>query len=239
VYAGPVAGSGSGSTHEAAGESGAANPYTVYAFYRSGTVEGDELLARMRIISDLFGDRLEVKPVDVFGKESAGLLKKYEVFSIPSVIVVSPDGVVTGGVRGIPEVDDIARALVPGRMPRVIAALQKNKVVLLLILGKGRDDEEPSLKSVEAFHRIFRKSVEVVELDPSVEEDAETLRYLGIDSGGVKSFEVVMLSTSGVVAVLTPPLDMKQLIGSFQRVLLSKSGCGGTDEGGLKSSCDE
>ncbi len=220
-------------------QSGSKGLYTVYAFYKGGTIEGNQLIDRMSTISKMLNGKAEVQLVDITDSGAESLAKKYGVFNVPAVIVVSPDGVVTGGVKGIPEPSDVTSALIPDRMTEIIAAIQKNKLVLLLIKGKGFTRDDPSLQSVAAFQKIFKKSVETVELDVSLPQDAEVSRKFGVEATDVAGMQVLMLSAGGIVGVFSPPVSMRDLIGSFQRVLLSKSGCGGSNEGGLKSSCSE
>ena len=92
---------------------------------------------------------------------------------------------------------------------------------------------------MRSFEKIFRKSVESMDLNTTDPEDAAVADRLGIKTADTEGTNVIVLSAGGVVDSFQPPVSTKDLLGSFQKLLLSRSGCGGANEGGLKSSCDE
>ncbi len=172
-------------------------------------------------------------------KENTDLVTKYRInrAPLPILLVMAPNGAITGGFPRKVESRQIEVSIVPEIIAKVLKPLQDNKVVLVLLQNSKTKSNSESLSSAEEFSKDERLkgSVEIIKEDPAVAKNEKFLTQCKLDKN-ISESTLVLLTPPGSILGVYPGRVSKETL--FNKIVASSSGCGpggcGSGGGGCK-----
>ncbi len=200
------------------------NKYLFIFFYK----EKDERTHHLqKIFDDTTQKLLEAKSinVDINDLEEKTLIKKFKLLHapMPFVIVLAPNGAITGGFTSF-TAQQLRNSIVSKGATHCLKALQEHKLILLCVQNKKTAHSGYNLKIAHAFKTDarFSNKTEIVVLDPSDTSEYQFLRQLEINPHASESTMVLISPPATVIGKYQGYLTKEQLVSNLKK---ATSGC--------------
>lgn len=152
---------------------------------------------------------------------------------MPFVLVLAPNGAVTGGFPSFTEDQLLSSISSPGAAS-CLKALQDRKLVLLCLQNSQTANNEAALKGVREFKSDarFSNATEIVVIDPSNVIEHKFLNQLAIDTHPIQATTVLMSPPAEIIATYQGSVTKNQLVSDLQKASSGCCGPGGCCPGG-------
>ncbi|TVS20234.1 MAG: hypothetical protein EA424_05035 [Planctomycetaceae bacterium] len=144
----------------------------------------------------------------------------------PLILVIAPNGAVTGGFSHPCEPQDLLDAFTSPAMAAALLPLQEGRLVLLCVQNDSTDLNDEAMRGVRDFANDpnYGKLVEVVMLDPQDSAEKSFLRDLRIDPQVSIAMTALLLPPGSVGTVLEGETTKELLLAALQAC--GPGGCG-------------
>ncbi len=165
--------------------------------------------------------------VPITDPSEAGVVTKFRISqaAMPLVLVLAPNGAVTGGFPGNFTKEQLMGAFVSPSMERSLGVLQQGKLVLLCVQnGKTRGNAE-AMNGVRAFKadQRYGQATEIVMMDPGQPGERPFLAKIGISNPVEEATTILLAPPGSVVGSFKGATDKNQIVTTLTSAL---SGCG-------------
>ncbi len=172
-------------------------------------------------------DRAESIVIDVSDPSERDIVKKFGVdrAPMPLVLVLAPNGAVTGGFPVRFEEKQLTEAIVGPGTAKVLKGLQDGKLVFVCAQNAQTTSNAPAMRGVKDFaaDAQYAKGTEVVTLDPTDAAEAKFLGQIEIDPK-IKQATTVFLAPPGtIVGKFKGATDKGKLVAAMKAC---GAGCG-------------
>lgn len=202
----------------------------LFVFFRT---DDDEQTRKMRGVFDgamkRVADRAESVVIDVSDPSEKGIVKKFGVdrAPMPLVLVLAPNGAVTGGFPVRFEEKQLTEAFAGPSTEKVLKALQGGKLVFVCAQNARTGSNAPAMRGVKDFAADTRyaKDTEIVTLDPTDAAEAKFLAQIKIDPEAKEATTVFLAPPGMVVGKFVGATDKDALVAALESC---GAGCGPT-----------
>ncbi len=200
----------------------------LFVFFRR---DDGEQTRKMRGVLDAalkkLADRAESVVIDVSGPSEKGIVKRFGVdrAPMPLILVLAPNGAVTGGFPVRFEEKRLTDAFVGPSTAKILKALQGGKLVFVCVQNARTRSNGPAMRGVKDFAADARyaKNTEIVTLDPTDAAEAKFLGQIEIDPK-IKQATTVLLAPPGtIVGKFKGATDKGKLVAALKAC---GAGCG-------------
>lgn len=143
---------------------------------------------------------------------------------IPFVLVLAPNGAITGGFPSSFSEIDLLNAFASPAMEQTLKALQERKMVFLAIQNAKTAHNKEALSGVNDFKSDprFSKATALVMLDPSDEREAKFIKQLQVDPHMREATTIFLAPPGQTVGKFVGPTTNEQLTKALEKAV---SGC--------------
>ncbi|MFQ6093136.1 MAG: hypothetical protein ACE5OR_10725 [bacterium] len=208
-------------------------------FYEQGVTDSEEMSKIFDQAEKKWKDRAEFVRIEINDPRHRDLLRQYSVYKAPLTLTLSPEGTVTGGFQGVVSLNELEGGFASSKMAEALKALQENKVIFFSVQNERTPHGKKNLEVVNKLAKVLSKSVKVIVIDPEDRSEAKLLKQLKANPGVEEATTVVVSKNGQIVDRFVGEVTVKDLLASFQKVLISRSGCGGTGTGEGGTTCDD
>jgi hypothetical protein len=175
---------------------------------------------------------LKVKSNDPAEK---GIIEKFDLkrTPMPFVLVLAPNGAVTGGFLSFTK-EQLADSIASPGAAGCLKALQERKLVLLCLQNRQTSDNQGALNGVKEFKSDsrFSSATEIVMIDPVDVKEHKFLNQLGIDKSSNQATTVLISPPAEVIATYLGAVTKNQVVSDLQKANSGCCGPGGCCPGG-------
>ena len=151
---------------------------------------------------------------------------------MPFVMVLAPNGAITGGFSSFTE-EQLAESISSPGMASCLKALQDRKLVLLCLQNSKTANNEAALNGVNDFKADprFSAATELVIIDPTNTQEHKFLNQLALNTNPSQATTVLISPPAEVIGKYQGPVTKAQMVSDLQK---ATSGCcpGGCCPGG-------
>ncbi len=216
-----------------------AGKYAFVLFHR-----GDEGLAGVRdVVKKAEAEaknRAETVEVDVADPSVGETVRNYDVnrAPLPLVLVIAPNGAVTGGVPSPGEPGALTESLMGPKGAACLKTLQDGKVVVICVQNGSSKNAEAATKAVAAFKEDKRISgfAESVVVDPSDSAEQGFLSKLRVDPKNQRATTLLVTPPGRIVGTYTNNVTVEAMFADLARSM-SGATCGGGGCGPASGGC--
>jgi thiol-disulfide isomerase/thioredoxin len=213
------------------------NRHAILLFYEEGSQACDKAKAVLKKGSHVWGDRVKISQVDINKKENKKVRQEFRIFSAPTILVIAPNGVVVREFRESITIESVEGAFASPAMAQILRGLQDRRVIFLPVAAADWKNASSVKKTVSSVGEVLRTSVRIVDVDPTNEEEKPLLKTLKVDKDENQSLTYVVSQSGKMGSRFRGPVSRKDLFMAFQKVLTTRSGCGGSGGGAGGSTC--
>lgn len=203
------------------------NKHLFIFFYK----EQNEKTLQLQNIFDLaiqkMGEQINSIKVKVNDPTEKPLVEKFNLkrTPMPFVVVLAPNGAITGGFPSFTE-EKLVNSLVSPGAANCLKALQERKLILLCLQSNQKAHNESALSAVKDFKADprFAKATEIVMIDLADLREHKFLNQLLIDTSSSQSLIVLISPPAEVIGTYQGNVTKDQLISDLQK---STSSCCG------------
>jgi hypothetical protein len=161
--------------------------------------------------------------VSVTDPSEAEMVTKFRISkaSTPLVLVLAPNGAVTGGFPGNFTKEQLLSAFVTPTMEQLLGAVQQGKLVVLCVQnGKTRGNSE-AMNGVRALKadKMYGPVSEIVMMDPGQPSERPFLAKLGIDKPIEEATTILVMPPGSVIGSFKGATDKNQLVATLTTAL--------------------
>ena len=152
---------------------------------------------------------------------------------MPFVVVLAPNGAITGGFPFFTEEQLIDSISSPGAAS-CLKALQDRKLVFLCLQNSQTANNEGALKGVNEFKADprFANATEIVMIDPSNKKEHKFLNRLALDAHSPQAITMLISPPAEVIGTYQGLTIKTQLVSDLQKATSGCCGPGGCCPGG-------
>lgn len=199
----------------------------------------DEQTQKMRKLFDVATTKVRKRAnstkVNIADPAEKGIVEKFKLNSAPSplVLVLAPNGAVTGGFPVSFEEKQLMEAFVSPCAENCLRALQDGKLVLLCVQNASSNSKDAALKGVTDFKADprFAQFTQIVMLNPTDVAETKFLGQLQVDPKSSEAITVFLTPPGAVLGKFNGATDKARLVTALSTA--SSGGCGS----GSKSGC--
>lgn len=181
------------------------------------------------------GDKIKFSKVDILNPTEDSLVDRFNLkrTPMPFVIVLAPNGAITGGFHHFTE-EQLYEAITSPGAANCIKALQDQKLVLLCLQNHQTAHNEMALRGVQDFKADpnFASASEIVIIDPSDPDEKKFLNQLNINVTPAEATTLLMAPPADVVGKYYGPTSKEQIISDLKSATSGCCGPGGCCPGG-------
>lgn len=214
------------------------NKFLFLLFYEKGSDDSDRMLEVIKKAEKKWEDKANFFNVDINDKEEKDVLQRFGIYQAPVTLVMAPNGVIIGGLPGVVGLEELGKAFVSPKMAQIVQALQQRKVTFLCIQNDETKYAKEVQKVVDEVAEVLGKSVKVVRVDPVDKKEEELLRQIRVEPNITEAITIVIAQTGLVGDRFVGKITNRELFAAFQKVLVSRSGCGGMGSGSGGGTCE-
>lgn len=176
------------------------NQYLYLFFYKE---QNPQTLQREQMLDQTIQtlEKVQAVKINVTDPQEQPIVQKFDVrrAPMPLVLVVAPNGAITGGFPLVFTKDQLKNAIVSQGMASSLKSLQDRKLVFLAIQNNKTQSNAMALKGIEEMRQDsrFQNAIDLIFIDPS---DAREIPFL-------KQFDVAPNITQANTVFLAPPGD--------------------------------
>jgi hypothetical protein len=208
--------------------------YLFLFFYKEKTKEtilGEQILQQtLHAINTPVSSRT----LQIGNPQNADIVAQYQVqrAPMPLVLVIAPNGAITGGFPFPFTLEQLESAVVSPVMSEVLAGLQDHKLIFLAIQNSHTHNNKENLLGVEAFRddSHYYEAVRVLYVDPTDPQEGSLLQQFGINPHTREAIVVFLAPPGKKIAAYTGMTTKEQILNDLQN---ASSCCpGGSCPGG-------
>ncbi|MHC4505278.1 MAG: hypothetical protein ACYTFI_18395 [Planctomycetota bacterium] len=200
----------------------------LFVFFRR---DDGERTRKMRGVFDAalkkLADRAESVAIDVADSSEKGIVKRFGVdrAPMPLVLVLAPNGAVTGGFPVRFEEKQLTEAFVGPSTAKVLKGLQDGKIVLVCLQNAQTKSNALAMRGVKDFaaDAEYAKTTEVVTLDPADAAEAKFLGQIRVDPKASEATTVLLAPPGTIVGKFKGATDKGKLVAALKAC---GAGCG-------------
>ncbi len=216
-----------------------AGRYAYVLFHR-----GEEGLAAVReVVQKAVAeskDRAEAVEVNVANPGVAETVRNYGVnrAPLPLVLVIAPNGAVTGSIPGPAEPGALTESLVGPKGAACLKAIQDGKVVVICVQNSANRNTEAATKAVTAFKEDKRISgfADSVTIDPADTAEHGFLAKLRVDTKSEAATTLLVTPPGRIVGTYTNDVTVEAMFADLARSMAGAT-CGGGGCGPTSGGC--
>jgi hypothetical protein len=162
-----------------------ANKYLFALFVKEEDQRAKEMRDSLTAVLRKVADRAQSIEVDVTLDAEQDIVDRYGLrwTSMPLLLVIAPNGVVTAGFRTRVEEEQLLDAFVSPATAKLLKALDDRKLVFLCVQHAKSEQRKAAMRGVRKFkqHERFADGTEIVMVNPADKAEAELLADLEVD----------------------------------------------------------
>ena len=156
---------------------------------------------------------------------------RYKVWQarLPLLLVIAPNGAVTGGFQQTTTAAQIQQSVnISGLLMKIIKPLQDRKVVLVCLQNKATKFNMESAKAVKDFtaDQQFKQFVGSVQADPAAKDSQEFLKQVGLAETMTEATVVILLPPTTLGKILKGNITKQDIVNSLQSCTAGSGCCG-------------
>lgn len=187
---------------------------SMLVFYK--TLDAKMEAIQQEIASAASQYQLEAHYIQIDDPSESELISRFDATRapLPFVITLACNGAVTGAFSSPLQADDLARGVVSPATAKCLKALQEKKVVCILAqtnltIGNGEADEAVGGLAANS---SFGRSIEVIHVDATSEEEEMFLSQLGLDRHETRAQTVLLAPPGTTVGIYRECISTQMLI---------------------------
>jgi hypothetical protein len=196
-------------------------------FYKSDDQQTRTLMGVFNRAAGRVANRADAIAIMTTDPAEQGIVAKFKVdrAPMPLVLVLAPNGAITGGFHTSFTEGQLAGALVGPTEAQVLRCLQQGKLVLVCAQNGNTRFNVEAMSGVSAFKADQRYSgaTEIVTLDPARADTQPFLTKLGASSPVNQAATFLLAPPGSVIGQFQGPVDKNQLVVALNNAV---SGCG-------------
>jgi hypothetical protein len=212
-----------------------AKKYLYIFFYSDDSEQTASIRGTFNGAVDKVSRKAERVEVNVTDPAETALIDKYNVRGapMPLVLVIAPNGAITGGFSAPFEEKQLLSAMVTPCTQASLKALQEGKKVVLCVQNRTTRENDAAMKGVQEFKAdpAYGSSAEIITVDPSDPLEATLMGTLAIDPKTDQAMTVCLVPPGQRTAKLIGVTTKEMIASSFK----SGGGCAPGACGGAKS----
>lgn len=182
-----------------------------------------------------FGDEARSIKVKANDPSEKPIIDKFDLkrTPMPFVLVLAPNGAVTGGFPSFTEAQLLSSICSPGAAD-CLKALQDRKLVLLCLQNNQTAYNETAMQGVKEFKSDarFSEATQIVIIDPSNTTEHRFLNQLSLNTQPLQATTVLISPPADVIATYQGPVTKNQIVSDLQKASSGCCGPGGCCPGG-------
>lgn len=210
------------------------NKHLAIFFYKEQNIRTQNLEKIFDDAMQKIGSSIKFMKVNVKDPTQQSLVNKYNLkrTPMPFVLVIAPNGAITGGYSTFTE-EQISNAIVSQGTSKILKGLQDKKLVILALQNNKTINNTAAMQGVNDFKADprFNNATEIVLIDPSDIREHKFLNILSVDLNSTQAQTLLIAPPSEILGTYQGPTTKKQFVDSVQN---AASGCcpGGCCPGG-------
>jgi hypothetical protein len=192
-----------------------------------------------KAVEKKYSDRMEIFLVPVTEPEHQATIRRLSIFRTPLALVFSPSGAVTHDFHEFTDIGaELAKAILSPKTEEIMAALQQRKVVFVYVSKPKGTMDRQNRAELEGLARLLSTSMHAVYVQNDAPAEQQLLReVMKIDPAKEAPVAVVVAQSGAIVEKIPGKLTRELLLKAFRKVLVFRSGCGGTGSGPGGGTC--
>jgi hypothetical protein len=162
-----------------------ADKYLFVLFRKEDDQRTQEMRESLSAVLPKVADRAQSVEVDTTAEAEREIVDRYGLrwASMPLLLAIAPNGVVTAGFRFRVEQEEILRAFASPATEKLLKALEDRKLVFLCVQNAKSEERQAALRGIREFKRNerFADDTEIIMVDPTEKAEAELLADLQVD----------------------------------------------------------
>lgn len=152
---------------------------------------------------------------------------------MPFVLVLAPNGAITGGFTSFTE-EQLVDSFTSIGAARCLKALQERKLVLLCLQNNQTINNDAALKGVKEFKadQRFTNATEVVIINPSDKDEHKFLNQLSLDTYPNQAITVLISPPAEIIGTYQGPITKEKMLADLQKASSDCCGSEGCCPGG-------
>ena len=211
------------------------NKYLFIFFYKNK----NEKAARTQDIFDKTVEKLgeQIKSVKINSNDpdEKSIVERFNIkrSPMPFVVVLAPNGAITGGFHSFTE-EQLEESISSVGAAKCLKALQDRKIVFLCLQNSKTANNEDALKGVRDFKEDIRfsEATEIVMIDPSDSLEHKFLSQLAVDTHSSQALTVLISPPAEVINRYQGSTTKSALISDLKNATSGCCGPGGCCPGG-------
>jgi len=209
-----------------------AGKYLFIFFYRDVTGETGAMRKVFHAAMAKASDRAEGVEANVADPSEEALVRKFNVSRapMPLVLVLAPNGAVTGGFPTEFDEEKLLGAFVSPGMAQCLKGLQQRKLVFVCVQNQATKSNEAAMRGVRDFEADpqYKGATEVVTLDPAKSEDAKLLGQLRVAPDIQEAVTVLLAPPGAVLGTFQGATSKSQIVAMLNKANMAcgSGGCG-------------
>ena len=209
----------------------AAGKYLFAFFHKEDTAESRKTQEVFDAAVKKAGDRAESVKVSVADPSEKAIVDKYQVnrAPMPLVLVLAPNGAITGGFPKEFTEEQLLGAFVSPGMEKCLKALQEGKLLVLCAQNESTKSNDAAMAGAEAFKadEKFARFTEIILLNPADEAEGKLVAQLGIEPGATEAVTVLLAPPGSVIGKFKGSVGKEKLEAALKAATSGGCGTGG------------
>ena len=206
----------------------AANKYVVLVFHRKGE-NTTALRETVKKAVDVSKGRAESVEVDASDPACQPTVRKYGVdrAPLPIVLVIAPNGAVTGRFPGSCDARMLSDAMVGRTFAACLKNLQSGKLVFVAVAGTNAASNQAAMKGINemAADERFIGYTETLQVQAEDKDSADLLAKLNVTDAGPTPVTVLLAPPGRVVGTYKGATDKETMVADLIKAM-SGASCG-------------
>ncbi len=163
--------------------------------------------------------------IDLNAPTEKHIIEKYKLkrSRVPTVVVIAPNGAVTGKFKSFTQ-NDLMKSILSSGAVKCLKALQEKKLVFLCLQNEKTSHNSAALKGINDFKNDpkFAKATEIVMINPSNTNEHEFLKQFDLNTNTSKSITLLIYPPGHVIGKYEGAVTKEQFISSIKK---TTAGC--------------
>lgn len=214
-----------------------ADRYVLAFFYSEMNDIVTEKQSEFESIAVGLKDQADAHFIDIKDPDQRDVVNLYKVdrAPMPLVLVVAPNGAITGGFPRDFTMDAIQNAIVGPLTTQCLKALQDGKFVFVSVPGDTEEDNAAAMKGVTDFtnEAMYSQITEVIIFNDTDGTEQRMLKSLGVEENAGEPVTAFLAPPGSLIGKFTGKTDKETLVSALTNKMKSGGGCcpGGANSG--------
>ncbi len=211
------------------------NKHLFIFFYKDQNEKANQLQGIFDKTILKLGEQINSVKINVNDSTEKSVVERFNLkrSPMPFVVVLAPNGAITGGFHSFTE-EQLISSLASIGAAKCLKALQDRKLVFLCLQNAQTANNEAALRGVGEFKADprFSNATEIVVIDPSDDKELQFLNQLSLDTNSSQATTVLISPPAEVIGTYQGSLTKNQLVSDLQKATSGCCGPGGCCPGG-------